>query len=189
MKLSTFLLIALIGMLVTYGCSPKKYSYKQGGDPKRFAKKEGTPKPTDENSDFTAQLSALNEVPANHKISATGKAYFRIKEDSTLIYYTLNIKNLKNITKATINYGTEDYNGPRITTIYPARYTETDSLIGRTFSGTLRSFTINTRAVENGALKHGGTVRDVIRIMKNDSAYIQVDTKYHRKGAIRGQIR
>jgi hypothetical protein len=189
MKLSIFFLAALIGIVFTYGCSKKKYSYKQGGNPKRFAQKKGTPKPTDKNSDFTAQLSGSNEIPPNHKISATGKAYFRIKDDSTLIYYTLNVKNLKNITKATINYGTEDYNGPRIVTIYPARYTETDSLIGRTFSGTLRSFTINTRALEKGALKHGGTVRDLIRIMKNDSAYVQVDTKYHRKGAIRGHIR
>src|SRR5699024_8506865 len=117
--------------------------------------------------DFHSQLSSENIIPPISLPSASGNVIFKINDDSTMIYYKITVKNLKNITQAEIHYGTNEYNGPIIFTMYPALHTVADSRIGRTFSGTLQVSTLQKILMQDGALK-GGKIIDLIRSMKND---------------------
>lgn len=190
MKAHHIFIASLVSMFIIYGCSKKKshYGNSNDGSQKSMTQQVEARKLSNSNSDFVAQLSAQNETNPNSKIKATGKVYFKVAKDSSHIYYKINIKNLKNITEAFIHYGAKGYNGPQILRMYPARHTEADSLIGRKFSGTLRTGIIRDENLEEGALG-GKKVSDLIRVMRNDSAYVQIDTKYHGKGAIRGPIK
>lgn len=184
-KFPKVLLAVFVIPLVIAGCSHKKGQENGNG----LNDLHINPQLTRASSDFYAvNLSAQSEIPPIYNLDASGKLFLEVNKDTTKIYFALYIDSLKNITKATINYGTEDYNGPAIATLYPARHSLADSLLGRTFSGLLRSSVITEIDLEEGALS-GSEISDLVRVIRNDSAYVQIHTKYHRSGAIRGPIK
>lgn len=184
MKLSLALLSIFMLAFLTYGCAHRNASQEEAGIT------YSNPVVTMGNSDFYAlDLSGENEIPTpNSGLNASGKLFLKVGEKGEKIYFTLYVDSLKNITKATINYGTKNYNGPPIVTLYPARHTFADSLVGRTFSGKLNAGVLVEAYLDEGALD-GGKISDFVRAMKNDSTYIQIHTKYIRNGAIRAQIK
>src|SRR5690625_4124418 len=124
-KLSFSMLSMFMLTFVTFGCAHKNAPQGEAGV------SYTNPLVTMESSDFNAtQLSGENEIPANSGLNASGRLFLKVSEQGDKIYFTLYVDSLKNITKATINYGTKDYNGPPIVNLYPARHSHADSLIG-----------------------------------------------------------
>lgn len=182
MKLSSYLVAICMLSFLTFGCAHKKVPQSKAGV--SYMDTVITKKA----SDFYAlHLSGQNEIPPHSNLTASGKLFLEVNEEGDKMYFTLYVDSLKNITKATINYGTKTYNGPPILSLYPARHTDADSLIGRTYSGLLSSGAIIEPYLEGGALS-GGEVSDLVRVIKHDSAYVEIHTKYMRDGAIRAQI-
>lgn len=189
MKLSAIFLSALMLIFLTFGCAHKKMKQGLAGKLAPFPSNNQAPAATQNNNDFYAlQLSGSNEIPVGIETPASGKLFLKANSDSTMLYFAIYVDSLKNITKATINYGTKDYNGPLIVTLYPARHTDPDSLIGRTFSGLLYAGSFTKLYFGEDAFE-AKTISDLIRSMRNDSTYIQIHTKYHRDGIIRAQIK
>jgi hypothetical protein len=182
-KLSSVFLTGIILIFVTFGCAHKKNPHYIG--PKSSA---NPPEATKGNNDFHAlNLSGQNILPVSVDIGASGQLFLKANSDSTKLYFTLYVDSLRNIMEAFIKYGTKDYNGPKVARLYPSLNTVTDTLSGQTFTGLLNSGIITSHHFENGALE-GESIKDLIRVLETDSAYVQINTKYHRSGAIRAQI-
>ncbi len=187
MKVSSLWLSVLMLIFLTFGCAHNSRNKNLTIHNKKTTS-PAVPVATKDNNDFYAlNLSGNNEIPASVATPGSGKLYLKANSDKTRMYFTVYVDSLKNISKVTINYGTKDYNGPPIVRLYPAFHTVADSLIGRTFSGLLASGAITKAFLTEHALK-GEKISGLIRAIRNDSAYIQIHTKYHRDGAIRAQI-
>lgn len=136
------------------------------------------------NSTFSTSLSGGNEVPDAVQSDASGNAYFKVNEDSTKIYYTVDLAKADSVIMSHIHYGTSKDNGPVAVWLYPE--SQKPSLMAGPINGKLISGVI-TDSTLTGPMK-GKPVLDLIHAMEHDSAYVQVHTKAHPGGELRGQI-
>jgi CHRD domain len=116
---------------------------------------------------FTAKLSGNNEVPPL-TTTATGMAQFQIISDGNQLSYTLNAKNLNNFMMAHIHQGKSGEMGPPVAMLSMGN--------GKITSADLQ-----------GPLA-GKQMSDLVNIMKNGGAYVNVHTQQNQNGEIRGQI-
>src|SRR5699024_10496865 len=93
--------------------------------------------------------------------------------------------NADSVMMAHIHYAPKGKNGPPVVWLYPSPENHNPMVKG-SVNGVLKSGTI-TSADLVGPLE-GKTVKDLIRIIKNDSAYVNIHNKAHQNGLIRGQI-
>ncbi|MRX42298.1 CHRD domain-containing protein [Agromyces kandeliae] len=140
---------------------------------------------------YTAQLSAANEVPANASL-ARGAAIFQLSADGTELDYRLIVANLENPIAAHIHLAPEGTNGAVVTFLYgpmPAG-------AGRT-SGVIATGTI-TAANLIGPLA-GASLADLVAEIEAGNTYVNVHTNDGEppantgpgdlaSGEIRGQI-
>jgi hypothetical protein len=116
---------------------------------------------------FTAKLSGNNEVPPL-TTAATGMAQFQLSSDGNQLSYTLNAKNLNNFMMAHIHQGKPGEMGPPVAKLSMGN--------GKITSADLQ-----------GPLA-GKQMSDLVNIMKNGGAYVNVHTQQNQNGEIRGQI-
>lgn len=140
---------------------------------------------TAKNSDFVANLTGSAEVPPV-QTNATGTAYFKINKDSTKLMYTVKLSNADSVIAAHIHYAPSGENGPPVAWLYPSPTKHKHVVTQGTVNGVLKSGTL-TSANLLGPLK-GATIKDLIRVINHDSAYVNVHNKAHKSGLIRGQI-
>jgi hypothetical protein len=117
---------------------------------------------------FTAKLSGKDEVPPVNT-QATGTAQFQLSSDGKELNYDLSTTNLQGFMMAHIHQGKSGENGQPITT--PLQMGK-----GKITSSDLR-----------GPLS-GKQISDLVNIMKNGGAYVNVHTNQNQNGEIRGQI-
>ena len=117
---------------------------------------------------FTAELTGKNEVPPVNT-QATGVAQFQLSSDGKEINYDLSATNLNGFMMAHIHQGKAEENGQPIT--YPLS-------IGK---GKIMSTDLQ------GPLA-GKQMLDLVNIIKNRQAYVNVHTDQNQNGEIRGQI-
>jgi CHRD domain len=117
---------------------------------------------------FTTKLSGKDEVPAVNT-QATGTAQFQLSSDGKEINYDLTTTNLNGFMMAHIHQGKSGDNGPPITT--PLQMGK-----GKITSSDLQ-----------GSLA-GKQISDLVDLMKNGGAYVNVHTNQNQNGEIRGQI-
>jgi CHRD domain len=117
---------------------------------------------------FTAKLSGKDEVPPVNT-QATGTAQFQLSSDGKEINYDLTTTNLNGFMMAHIHQGKSGENGPPITT--PLQMGK-----GKITSSDLQ-----------GSLA-GKQISDLVDLMKNGGAYVNVHTNQNQNGEIRGQI-
>jgi hypothetical protein len=117
---------------------------------------------------FTAKLTGNNEVPPVNT-PATGMAQFQLSSDGKELNYDLSATNLKGFMMAHVHQGKTGENGPPITT--PLSMGK-----GKITSSDLQ-----------GPLA-GKQISDLVNIMKNGGAYVNVHTQQNQNGEIRGQI-
>jgi hypothetical protein len=127
---------------------------------------------------FTATL----EGSAN-KSNSTGTAKFQVNENNSKISYWLNVTGIKKINEAHIHNGTSGQSGDILVSLL----SKSKSAKGGTsppeigFSGNI------TKGELRGPLQ-GKDIADLVSLMSNGSAYVNVHTDKYPKGAIRGQI-
>lgn len=143
-------------------------------------------------TDFVAQLSGAEEVPANDSLGR-GNALFGLSADGSELHYKLIVTNIENVVASHIHLGSVGVNGPVVVFLYgPAAPGG-----GRT-DGVLAEGTI-TAANLVGPLA-GHPLSDLIAAMEASSAYVNVHTNDgvappntgpgdFPGGEVRGQIR
>ena len=124
-------------------------------------------------------LSGKDEVPPTESNASAWTKFQSVDNDSQLSYW-VSIVGLKEITGAHIHKGTEGQNGDIVAVLSEAKSAEggneTISLKGNITKDSLQ-----------GPLD-GKEVSDLVSLMRNGSAYVNVHTNEYKDGVIRGQI-
>jgi len=133
---------------------------------------------------FTAQLTGAQEVPPV-KTAATGNVTFNLSPDGKSLHCQLKVTNLSDITMAHIHLGEAGKNGAVVVWLYPMSGPPPVLKPG-SFTGILADGTITAKNLV-GPLK-GKPLSALVKDMKAAKAYVNVHTKAHPEGEIRGQI-
>ncbi len=180
MKRFGYLSIMLALMILSFGCG-------KSGEKGQSAQASKTSSVlTLQNSDFHADLSGTNEVPDSISTKASGQALFKFNSDSTKLHYLVNVTNIDSVIMAHIHKGSATENGPILVWLYPDTGQHPQLMPGPT-NGTLAEGVITAQNL-TGPLQ-GKTIADLKALMQSDSTYVQVHTKQHPDGEIRGQIK
>jgi CHRD domain len=134
-----------------------------------------------EGQTFSASLSGKDEVPPTES-NSTGTAKFQVDENSSQVSYWVNVTGIKKINQAHIHNGTEGQNGDIVVTLTKnksAKGNDDPPNIG--FSGNI------TKDDLQGPLKDK-ELTDLVSLMSDGNAYVNVHTDKYPDGAIRGQI-
>jgi CHRD domain len=127
---------------------------------------------------FTATLSA-----SANKSNSTGTAKFLVNDNNSQISYWINVTGIKKINQAHVHNGTTGQNGDIVVSLLSnsksAKGNATPPKIG--FNGNI------TKGDLRGPMQ-GKEISDLITLMGNGSAYVNIHTDKYPKGAIRGQI-
>ena len=114
-----------------------------------------------------AKLSGKDEVPAVNT-QATGTAQFQLSSDGKELNYDLSAMNLNGFMMAHIHQGKAGENGQPVAPLQMGK--------GKVTSSDLQ-----------GSLA-GKQISDLVDIIKNGQAYVNVHTDQNQNGEIRGQI-
>jgi CHRD domain len=129
---------------------------------------------------FKAKLSGKEVVPpVNTK--ATGEALFILSKDGKELSFTLKVKNIEDVIMAHIHVGKKGENGAPVAPLFG------DAKKEGMFSGELAKGTITDKDLV-GVLA-GKTLADLVKIIKDGNAYVNVHSDKNRAGEIRGQIK
>ncbi|MGA8563920.1 MAG: CHRD domain-containing protein [Nitrososphaeraceae archaeon] len=127
---------------------------------------------------FSAALSG-----SANKSNSTGTAKFLVNEDNSQISYWINVTGIKKINQAHVHNGTTGQDGDIVVSLLfdskSAKGNATPSKIG--FNGNI------TKGDLRGPMQ-GKDISDLITLMGNGSAYVNIHTDKYPKGAIRGEI-
>jgi CHRD domain len=126
---------------------------------------------------FSTELTGGEEVPPVDT-NATGIA--NLQDNVQTINYQLSVNDLVNVTQAHIHRGEEGENGKIVVTLYNTTM-PTGPMSGLLSQGNI------TAANLVGPLA-GQQLTDLVSIMDNGTAYVNVHTKDFPLGEIRGQI-
>ena len=127
---------------------------------------------------FSAALSG-----SANKSNSTGTAKFLVNENNSQISYWINVTGIKKINQAHVHNGTTGQDGDIVVSLLSnsksAKGNATPPKIG--FNGNI------TKGDLRGPMQ-GKDISDLITLMGNGSAYVNIHTDKFPKGAIRGQI-
>lgn len=143
----------------------------------------GESKPAGTQQTFSAQLSGAEETPSV-TTDASGEATFETEDDGKKLHYVLKVENLKDVTMAHIHMAAAGKNGPVVVWLYPSQPPE--KLIEGVSNGKIAEGTI-TASNLTGPLE-GKTMSDLLAKMSAGDLYVNVHTKQHGGGEIRGQL-
>ena len=127
---------------------------------------------------FSAALSG-----SANKSNSTGTAKFLVNENNSQISYWINVIGIKKINQAHVHNGTTGQDGDIVVSLLSnsksAKGNATPPKIG--FNGNI------TKGDLRGPMQ-GKDIPDLITLMGNGSAYVNIHTDKYPKGAIRGEI-
>jgi hypothetical protein len=132
---------------------------------------------------FTANMTGKEEVPPKDT-KATGDAEFtklllsRISRDMD---YRVNVTNMDKVTMVHIHLGKVGENGPPVVWLFNSTSNPTGPMNGMLSQGKITSNDFV------GPLK-GKPISDLVKLINNGQAYINVHTEPNPNGEIRGQI-
>ncbi len=128
---------------------------------------------------FIAQLSGSEEVPPLNT-DAEGEVSFRVVPDRNTVSYSISVLRIKEMTGASIHSGKRGEKGPAIyrLLVEPKRLEVSGTLLAE---GELQPYLLI------GSFK-GQTLIPLLELMKAEGAYVNIYTKSHPEGEIRGQI-
>lgn len=133
------------------------------------------------NPDFDVTLTGASEVPPV-QTNASGFADLdvEIEDGQRVVDYHLYVNNSNRVTQAHIHQGNSSENGPIIVSLFNAS-TPTGPLSGELVEGHI------TPANFVGSLQ-GKQLDDLIALMQNGTAYVNVHTEQNPQGEIRGTV-
>jgi hypothetical protein len=129
-----------------------------------------------ENADFTATLNGANEIPGV-ETTAIGSVTFDATETS--ITFRIEVENLADAIGAHIHIGDDDVEGPIIATLF-------EDVEGVDIQDGVLAEGIIDQADINAALDL--SFAELLDVLENGSAYVNVHTIANPDGEIRGQI-
>jgi len=129
---------------------------------------------------FEASLSGNEEVPPV-QTKARGKAKFQLTDEGDKLTYTLIISSIKDVIGCYVYKGKKGKNGPPVINLFTEPRKED-------VAGTLLAGGKVEPYLLIGPLK-GKPVKALIQLMQAGQAYVNIQTKNHPEGEIRGQIR
>ena len=132
---------------------------------------------------FTATLSGGEQVPAIDS-SAKGEATFQLNSAGDSLTYTISVTDIEDASAAHIHMAAMGTNGQPVAMLYPSD--ASPAKVGK-YSGVLAKGTI-TAAALIGPLK-GKTIADLVEQINAGNTYVNVHTKAHAGGEIRGQLK
>lgn len=128
---------------------------------------------------FTAKLTGKDEVPPKNT-KATGTAEFNVTADGKTMTYKVNVMNMDKVTQAHIHSGKQEVNGPPVVWLYNS------SKPSGPMNGMLSQGNITSSDLV-GPLK-GKQISDLVKLINDGQAYVNVHTETNPKGEIRGQV-
>jgi hypothetical protein len=132
---------------------------------------------------FKAQLSGAEVVP-QVKTEARGGVLFDFSPDGKSLHFKLSVENLADATAAQIHLGSLGKEGPVVATLYPSG--GSPPVKAGSFSGILAQGVLTAANLE-GPLK-GRPLSDLLKEIQTGNTYIELQTKQHPNGEVRGQI-
>ncbi|MGC1453614.1 MAG: CHRD domain-containing protein [Nitrospirota bacterium] len=129
---------------------------------------------------FKAPLSGKEVVPAI-ETKAKGEADFKLSKDGKELTYILKLKDIENVTAAHIHAAMKGENGGPVAGLFAGPKKD-----GK-FSGEIAKGTITDKDLI-GPLA-GKTVGDLVKMIKDGGAYVNVHTEKYPDGEVRGQIK
>lgn len=184
MKLSHISTLLLVSAIAVAGCSKKSGNTNKEETMSQNATMSEMNAATASSSDYMADLTGSGVKPEAVTSNANGEAYFRVNNDSTMIYYTVDLANADSVKMVHIHYGASDQNGPIAVWLFPQNMEPT--LDAGPVNGTLQQGVIADSSLSGPFA--GKKVIDLIHAIEHDSAYVQVHTAAHPAGELRGQI-
>ena len=152
-------------------------------------------------TNYNATLSGRQQIPPV-KTNGIGTASFELLDDNQTIHYQINILDVPDITGIHIHQGKVGENGDVVVNIYnnskesislkenETKISQIESnsvtINGKTQSSFLASGTINNADLK-GPLS-GRNISDLINLIETKNTYINVHSKSHHDGEIRGEI-
>jgi hypothetical protein len=136
-----------------------------------------------ERNAFSAYLNGSAVVPPV-KTEASGGARFDLTPDGKSMHFILSLQKLSNATAIRIYLGAAGKEGLPVVTLYPPGPPQPGQ------EGKLPAMQARgmiTAANLEGSLK-GKPLSDLLREIQSGNAYVQVHTKQHPNGELRGQI-
>jgi hypothetical protein len=135
-----------------------------------------------ENPDFDARLTGVSEVsPVQTNASGFADLDVEMEDGQRVVDYHLYVSNIEMVTQAHIHQGNSSENGPIIVPLFNASTTPTGPVTGQLAEGQI------TPANFVGPLQ-GMQLDDLISLMQNGSAYVNVHTEQNPQGEIRGTV-
>lgn len=133
---------------------------------------------------FGTHLSGDNEVPPV-ETNAQGQAKFQLNRAGDELGYKLIVANIEDVFMAHIHNAPAGQNGSVVVWLYPEGGPPPELIDGR-FDGVLAESTITADDLV-GPLA-GGSLDDLLELLGNGNAYVNVHTTEHPAGEVRGQI-
>ncbi len=129
---------------------------------------------------FKAELSGTEEVPAV-KTSAKGQATFHLVKKGEELAYKVTVEGLRDVTAAHIHQGKKGQNGSPVVNLFtgPEKKGKVSGLLAEGTIAADKMF---------GPLA-GKPLKALIDMMESGDTYVNVHTKSHPEGEIRGQIK
>jgi CHRD domain len=131
------------------------------------------------NEEFNVILTGASEVPPV-QTSASGFAELGVEEGSDNIEYAIIVMNIDKVTMAHIHQGSSSEAGPVVATLFNAS-TPTGPMTGDLTNGFITSANLEGPLQEK-------QLSDLIALMQNGQAYVNVHTEQNPDGEIRGTI-
>jgi hypothetical protein len=146
-----------------------------------FAQQMGNQTTMTANPDFDARLTGTSEVPPLQTI-ASGLADLdvEVEDGQRVVDYQLSVSNISAVTQAHIYQGNSSENGPIIVPLFNAS-TPTGSVTGQISEG-------HITPANFVAPLQGMQLDDLISLMQNGTAYVNVHTEQNPEGEIRGTL-
>lgn len=142
---------------------------------------------------FQASLSGKSEVPAVDS-PAQGQATFQLSPDGKRLMYTLTVNGAADVTMAHIHLGEPGKDGKPVAPLYPVKMSSMSSNGNMAPSGDKKGMTDTVTATGTitaaklvGPLQ-GKTIDDLVADIRAGKTYVNVHTKGHPDGEIRGTI-
>ena len=129
---------------------------------------------------FKARLSGKEVVPAV-ETKAMGEADFTLSKDGKELTYILKLTDIEDVSAAHIHTGMTGKNGGPVAGLFAGPKKE-----GK-FSGEIAKGTITDKDLI-GPLA-GKTIGDLVTLIKDGGAYVNVHTEKYPDGEVRGQIK
>ena len=129
--------------------------------------------------EFDARLDGASEVPAV-QTSASGFAELEVEDNGNRVEYDIYVSGIDSVTQAHIHQGSSNQSGPVVASLFNAS-TLTGLITGDLTEGSITSANLV------GPLQ-GRQLSDLIALMQNGEAYVNVHTEQNPDGEIRGTI-